>query len=282
MNLSKMNEHERDKNIEFIEEGHQYIINNNPEIKYTSTTTWVHSYFGKFESDKIIEKMQKGKNWKEGHKYWGMTTEEIKNSWKKNGEEVSRAGTKMHNDIEIFMNNNKMKRCTHEELYEEYFEKRMDEECINYGIEERKEWKYFLNYVKDKKEMVPYRTEWMIYHEELKISGSIDMVYENEDGTYSIYDWKRSKEITKINKYNNYAIVPCISHIPDSNFWHYALQLNVYRYILQEKYGKEVKELNLVKLHPENEEKNYEIIKVPIMDEEIEAMVSLRMCTLLF
>jgi nucleoside-diphosphate-sugar epimerase len=46
--------------------------------------------------------------------------------------------------------------------------------------------------------------EWMIFDEDLKLAGSIDMVYENPDGTLSIYDWKRSKDISKINKTLSY------------------------------------------------------------------------------
>jgi ATP-dependent exoDNAse (exonuclease V) beta subunit len=84
----------------------------------------------------------------------------------------------------------------------------------------------------------PYRTEWTVYHEDLKLAGSIDMVYENPDGTLSIYDWKRSKDITRINNFNKYALTECISHMPDANFWHYSLQLNTYKAILEKNYGK--------------------------------------------
>ena len=49
--------------------------------------------------------------------------------------------------------------------------------------------------------MTPYRTEWMIWDKDHKLAGSIDMIFENEDGTLSIYDWKRSKEIKKQNKW---------------------------------------------------------------------------------
>ena len=33
--------------------------------------------------------------------------------------------------------------------------------------------------------MTPYRTEWMVYHEELRLAGSIDMIFENKvEGSY--------------------------------------------------------------------------------------------------
>ena len=113
----------------------------------------------------------------------------------------------------------------------------------------------------------------------MKLSGSIDMVYENPDGTLMIYDWKRSKEISRINKFDKYAEIYSISHLPDSNFWHYSLQLNTYKVILEKKYGKKVTNLRLVRLHPnclETNEDTYELIDVPILKKEMIDLFSLR------
>lgn len=57
--------------------------------------------------------------------------------------------------------------------------------------------------------------------------------------------------------------------MPDSNFWHYALQLNTYKAIIERKYEKKVTDLFLVRLHPDAEEKNYELIKLPDLTKEI-------------
>ena len=102
------------------------------------------------------------------------------------------------------------------------------------------------------------------------------MVYENPDGTLMIYDWKRSKNISRINTYNKYAITECISHLPDSNFWHYALQLNTYKAIIEAKYNKKVTDLYLVRLHPDAEEKTYELLKVPDLNNYIQELFELR------
>jgi hypothetical protein len=95
------------------------------------------------------------------------------------------------------------------------------------------------------------------------------MVYENTDGTLSIYDWKRSKNITRINNFNKFALPEEICHLPDSNFWHYALQLNTYKIILERKYEKKIKDLYLVRLHPDTEENNYDLIQLPNLSKEI-------------
>jgi hypothetical protein len=96
------------------------------------------------------------------------------------------------------------------------------------------------------------------------------MVYENDDGSLSIYDWKRAKEISSTNNYKKFSYTPCLKHIPHTNFWHYALQLNIYKTILENKYGKKVKELFLVRLHPNNIQQTYELIKLPMLEQEME------------
>jgi ATP-dependent exoDNAse (exonuclease V) beta subunit len=104
----------------------------------------------------------------------------------------------------------------------------------------------------------------------VKLAGSIDMVYENPDGTLSIYDWKRAKEITKDNNWNKYALNPLISKMPDTNFWHYSLQLNTYKHILETKYGKTVTNLCLVRIHPDHPQQTYELLPVPLLAKEME------------
>ena len=263
--LSLKNFHPRDKNIQFFEEDHKYIIRTEPDVKYTSVTTWNHKHFPIFEADIIIDNMMKSKGWKKGHKYWDLTPEQIKAQWNSNKDAVSGAGTDLHYEIECFNNDRRFSfDYTNKELYEIYM-------ADNKESHEFKslEWKYFINFIKDTPELKPYRTEWTVYHDDVKISGSIDMVYENPDGTLSIYDWKRAKNITRINTYNKFALSPEICHLPDSNFWHYALQLNTYKAILEQKYGKIIRDLVLVRLHPDAEEKNYELITLPNLSREI-------------
>jgi hypothetical protein len=269
--LQTNNAHIRDKNIKFYEPTHTYTIIPDAKSKYKSVTTWNHSHFPHFDADDIIKKMMRSKGWKEGHKYWGLTAAQIKAQWSANGAAVSGAGTNMHFDIECFMNNSNIKfpDYKHSDLLENYLEKG---ETPNMTLE----WQYFMNYVKDTLHLKPYRTEWTIYHEDLKLAGSIDMIYENPDGTLAIYDWKRAKDITRVNTFGKYAVTDCISHMPDTNYWHYALQLNTYKAILEEKYDKKITDLYLVRLHPDAEEKNYELIKLPDLTVEINELFELR------
>lgn len=274
--LSVFNAHSRDKYITFFEEGHKYIVLFEPDVKYTSVTTWNHEHFSQFNADEVIKNMMKGKSWKEGHKYWGLSADQIKALWDNNKGSVSQAGTDLHYQIECFHNESSLQQLDYSnaDLYELYLKK--GNKFKNNSVE----WDYFIHFVKDHSHLKPYRTEWIIYHEEARISGSIDMVYKNPDGTLSIYDWKRSKNITRINTFNKFAITPIICHLPDSNFWHYALQLNTYKYILEAKYGAKINGLFLVRLHPDAEEKNYELIELPDLQAEIHQLFEERIASL--
>ena len=195
-----------------------------------------------------------------------MTPQEIKDQWSNNGKEASEAGTKMHYDIECYYNNMEVK---------------------NDSIE----YKYFQNFEYDRKigdnneelksqlptTPVPYRTEWMVYDKELKFAGSIDMLYEKPDGSLLIYDWKRSKGIEKVSRWNKFSTTECIEHLPDTNYWHYCLQLNTYKAIIEKNYGKKVDGMYLVCLHPDNKNNNYQVFKVVDLGEEVQDLFKLRM-----
>ena len=94
-------------------------------------------------------------------------------------------------------------------------------------------------------------------------------VFENEKGELLIYDWKRSKEIVKTSNWNKFSNNEIISHIPDTNYWHYCLQLNTYKAILEAKYDKKVVGLYLVCLHPENKNKDFQRIKVVDLQDDV-------------
>ena len=70
----------RDSHITFDEGPHIYTIDG--DSGFTSVTTWNHSHFEKFNSDFVIDKMMKSKNWS-NNKLYGKTPVEIKGSLKK-------------------------------------------------------------------------------------------------------------------------------------------------------------------------------------------------------
>jgi len=247
--LAIENAHPRDFFITFDEGPHIYTVHG--DSTFTSVTTWNGSHFSHFNPDEVIDKMQ----WKiendPTNKYYKMTRQEIKDMWAKKGREASGSGTNMHNDIESFYN---------------------DVSVNNDSIE----YEYFKQFQRDFQHLKPYRTEWMIYYEELKLSGSIDMIFENPDGTLQIYDWKRVNGFDYEGFNGKSAVTPCIKHLPDTNYWHYCLQLNTYKAIIEAKYGKKVTGLYLVRFHPDSYEKTYERVEVQDLQKEIGELFELR------
>jgi ATP-dependent exoDNAse (exonuclease V) beta subunit len=250
--LKEKNPHPRDDRILFDEPSHTYTIDG--DSNYTSVTTFNHKLFEVFDADKIISNMRKSRNWVNS-KYFGQSDSEIKAQWEENRDNAAQAGTKMHYDIECYYN-----------------------ECPN--VNESIEYKYFLNFKDQFPELKAYRTEWTVFHEELKLAGSIDMVFENENGDLLIYDWKRSKEIVKTSSWNKFSNNDVISHVPDTNYWHYCLQLNTYKAILEAKYNRKVVGLYLVCLHPDNKNNDFQRIKVVDLQEEVKNLFEYRLKTI--
>lgn len=262
MLLSEKNPHERDNLIVFDEPSHTYTIGG--ESGYMSATTFVHSNFPAFDEDLIIERMRSSKNW-EKNKYYPMTAEEIKAAWEKNRDVASAAGTKMH------------------ALIEDFYNELRDLDNLNSEVDMTTEMGFFKQFRDDYElegKLVPFRTEWRVFHEELRIAGTIDMVFQNSDGTLSIVDWKRCGQI---KQYVNTAfkqatsLNPALSELYDTNYYHYQLQLNIYKHILETKYGFVVKELVLANLHPGNQGKCYEFYDVPVLsDKQINGLYTWR------
>lgn len=250
--LAQTNPHPRDSRIHFDEGPHIYTIDGKAD--YTSVTTWNHSHFEQFDADAIITKMMTSPKWSQ-NKYFGKTPDEIKEMWEVNRDQAAKAGTEMHYDIECFYNN-----CLPED----------------FDWNACPERRYFMKFYKLYDYLKPYRTEWTVFHEELKLAGSIDMTFLNEKGDVVIYDWKRSRGIEKSNRFGKYSTTSCIDHLPDTNFWHYSLQLNVYAFILESKYGVKVDSLFLVCLHPDNINSNFQRIQVPWLREEIKSLCAFR------
>jgi hypothetical protein len=265
--LAKQNPHPRDAYIHFDEGPHKYTIDGingvTADTEFTSVTTFIHQHFEHFDAKKVIAAMMRNqKKWNDpvaNAKYYGKTAEEIEQMWADAGKDASTKGTAMHHQIECFYN-------TPPAL--------ADPRQATTAADIPPEFEYFLNFNKehvagDDATLRPYRTEWTVFHEEAQIAGSIDMVYSHisDDGSLSIYDWKRCREIIKTNRAGKFATHPAIEHLPDTNFWHYALQLNTYKYILQTKYDKTITDLYLIVLHPDAQ--NYQRVKLPDLQTEV-------------
>jgi len=252
MTLALTHRHERDNFIHFDEPKHIYTVNGSSK-GICSITTFIHQFFGHFDADAVITNMMRSKKWPNSP--WnGMTREAIKATWSANARNASEAGTAVHLAIEMVMNGSP--------------------HLVPAHIEVSPEMKYFWKYWKSHSEIwEPWRTEWEVWDEPLKLAGSIDMVYKHKtNGTYAIYDWKRTKEIKTDNTWQS-GLGP-VSHLPDCNLWHYTLQLNSYKYLLEKNYGIKISELALIVLHPDNS--SFKRYLLHSLDDEIDKIMESR------
>ena len=228
--LSSKNHYERDERIQFSDSDHTYLIDK--KNKAVSVTELIGRYFPKFDKDFWANK--------ESIKT-GKPKNEILKKWDDLGKKARDLGTELHEQIENFYNSKEYIRS-----------KELD-----------KFFKFHKNHIQDKYK--PHRTEWRIFDEDKNLAGTVDMVYEKENGELFIFDWKRSKKIINsdgsIEKNNPFENgLNGLSHLPSSDYVKYCLQQNIYKNILESKYDKKVSSMNLLILHPHLD--NYHIIQV--------------------
>ena len=85
-----------------------------------------------------------------------------------------------------------------------------------------------------------------------------------------LLDWKRSKKLVVDGypkKYGYGFALSELNHLDNSSFYKYALQQNIYKYILEKNYGLKISSMNLIVLH-ENYD-NYYRVDLPVLQREI-------------
>lgn len=228
--LEEKNSNKRDLRVEFNEKNHSYMIDS--KNKAISVTQLIQKFFPKFDKEFWANK--------ESIKT-GKSKSDILKGWEDLGEKARNLGTELHEQIEKYYNK------------------------LEY-IKSRELEKFFSFHTKHiESKYKPYRTEWRVFDEDKNIAGTIDMVYEKDNGELFIFDWKRSKKIINsdgsVEKNNPFENgLEGLSHLPSSDYVKYCLQQNIYKNILEKKYEKKISSMNLLILHPHFE--NYHIVQV--------------------
>lgn len=164
-----------------------------------------------------------------------MSDAEILEAWRRGGKEASDRGTDAHFQAEQFMNGLTMHPSPELAVVEEFVRR----DVLATGAR-------------------PYRTEWEVWaalaeHGGEGISGSVDLVVRYPDGQLGIVDWKRSPKLGR-NMWGfgktPRRMAPPFDHLDDCDGAKYALQLNIYAYLMERYYGETVRSLTLVSIHP--------------------------------
>ena len=117
-------------------------------------------------------------------------------------------------------------------------------------------------------------SEIIIYSEALAIAGTIDLIVKNNvTGEYDIFDWKTSKKIETTSYGNKMGTHEVTKDVMDCNFYHYSLELSLYRYILETYYGLKIHNQLIAQLHDDGVNAHV----APYMKDEIIAMLDHKM-----
>ena len=231
MNLELKNLHPNDRRIHFNEKEHTYKVDG--KKIHSSVSQVIDSFFSKFDSEYWSRVKAKERLDFLGKKYsiekLNETQKIISDEWELKRDEAAKKGTLLHAAIEDYYNKGDYK---------------------DLPIE----FKFFQDFVDKYPKIKPYRSEWRVFDSTNSIAGTIDMVYEKENGDLFIFDWKRSAKIvhdigTVIKSDFDYGFDE-LDNITNNSFNKYSLQQILYKYILEENYGKKISSMNLLVLHP--------------------------------
>lgn len=246
-NIDKSNtKFAQDNLISFEPNEHVYVYDGS--IEMTPVSTIISQFFEPFDSIGMSERY--------AMKY-GYDQCEVMEEWDSKGKESREIGTYLHAQIESYLNGIPVNDKTRY-VYEGEF---VNEDKM---VSISRELEYFKSFLQDNP-ICPFRTEWHIFDLEHKIAGTIDLLCRN-GSSFDMYDWKRSRKACPDEKVWRYSING-MSHIPDISFYHYALQQNIYKYILESNYGIVVGNMYIVVLHPEFG--SYRKFQIPDMKKEV-------------
>lgn len=109
--------------------------------------------------------------------------------------------------------------------------------------------------------------EYVIGSEEYDIASAIDHLFINKlTGGLVLVDYKTNSDIHKNEKYAKKMKVP-LSHLKDTTLNHYAIQLSIYKYIVEKYTNLKIEEMFIVWFSEIID--NYQIIRIPYLEKEV-------------
>jgi len=232
------------RHVNFDPEKHRFIIEETGQT-LVGATTFISGFFEKFDADKWAPRTAKKR---------GTTTEAILAEWAEKAKRGRDEGHNVHEYAEY--------RCLQEAgRFVDKEPAPMSDRCeLLFGWTDKA-----VNWLFKYYELVD--VEQIIFSPRLNAAGIIELVMRNEEGVF-LFDWKQNREIKNYNPYQN-GKGP-LSHLQAHDLNKYALQLNVYKYILvvEKYYPDENIGHKLIHLTPDG----YYPINLKNMQQEVYAM----------
>lgn len=273
-------------NIAFIEETHKYFDVTNPNAKFTSVTTIIHSYTQPFDrlfwaAYKALEKLLPKDSWNIEKKSllsskkfdktilemyeiqevdFNREQQAILDAWDEENRKSCERGTKIHADFEnSFYNKKKDIDISKFEIGGKFVcEKGRTELDLENGIYPE----YLISRVSE--------------DGKLRIAGQIDLLVK-KGNRICIADFKTNKKIETKSFFNQKTKQSTkmkfpLNNLDDVNYWHYCLQLSTYAWMLQ-KYNPDFVIEDLVMIHIDHSD-NMTIYHLPYLKDEVIKMLN--------
>ena len=200
----------------FEPDHHKYTsLDSNDKTNWTSVTTLISYFKQPFDAKSISKKSSKSSK-----KWQGMSPEKIQEIWKAEAKRATDLGTWYHDQRE-----NDIVAC----------------DTINRHNASLQVIKPILNdkgykVASSQKLLAGIYPEHLVYVRSVGVCGQSDLV-EIAHGKIHITDYKTNKEI-KLKSFVNWEGISQklnqpVSHLDDCNYFHYALQLSAYMYMIQ-------------------------------------------------
>ena len=201
--------------IVFNAEDHSYRSLDDSNIDWISVTTLVSHFKKPFDAKRIAEKVSK----KKSSKWFGIDPVIIQQIWTNEADRSTTLGTWYHNQREVDL-------CSLASI---------EREGVTVPVFKPSEVREGVKIAPSQKLEPGVYPEHMVYLRSAGICGQSDLV-EVVNGKVNIIDYKTNKEIKKESFVNfegkSEKMNLPVDNLDDCNFYHYALQLSIYMYII--------------------------------------------------
>lgn len=198
---------------------------------FKGVTSWIGKYNKPFDAEKVAKKLAK---WR------GQKPEDILAEW----EETREYGDYVHELIENYVNDDQ-----------------------NFNVPEIENFESVI----EKHDLVPICSEWVVYDEDIKRASAVDLICTNHKNQYVAIDIKTRHKGIEVSSYQDQRMFPPLDDLPASRYFKYCLQVNIYKYWLENKYDLNMSSVNYI-LNLTDE--GYELIPVVDLTGKVEQMYS--------
>lgn len=238
--LIKHSKHPSGKTIIFEEASHLYSIKEQPDINFTSGTTFLHHFTPEFDRESISLKYAKKNK---------LNQSDVLQQWEDKAKTSRENGTAVHSFLEDMFYGKTVMFSKNEKV----------RSMQKIGIQ-------LFSELNSKYSM--YESEKIVADIDNKIAGMIDLICKKNDKII-IMDYKTNESIKYDNKFQIMKFP--LQKLQDCNFNHYTLQMNIYQNIMiSQGYFPRDAEYERYILHITPEKFN--IIECPDKQQEVELM----------